>query len=33
MHVDPLPIPFIKINNDTKLDKYFIEIKLNKGPT
>ena len=33
MHVDPTLIPLIKINNDDKLDKYFITIELHRGTT
>ena len=33
IHLDPLPISLIKDNNDAKLDKYCVEIKLHRDPT
>ena len=32
VHVDQPPIPLIKINNDDKLDKYSVKIKLRRDP-
>ena len=32
-HIEPHPIPLIKINNDEKLDIYFVKIQLCRGPT
>ena len=31
-HVDPPPIPLIKIEHDNKSDKYFVKIKICKDP-
>ena len=33
MQVEPPLISLIKINNDEKLDKYFVQIKLRRDPT
>ena len=33
VHVEPPPIPLIKINNDDKSDKYFVNIKFRSDPT
>ena len=33
MHVEPHPIPLIKIKNDVKLDKDYVKIKLCRDPT
>ena len=33
VHLDPTPIPLIKIKNNEKQDKYFVEIKLRRDPT
>ena len=33
MLVEPPPIPLISGNNDTKLNKYSVKIKLHKDPT
>ena len=32
VHVDPPPIPLIKVKNDDKPDKYFVKIKLRRVP-
>ena len=32
VHVDPHPVPLIKINNNDKSDKYFVKIKLHRDP-
>ena len=32
VHVEPPPIPMIKGNNDDKLDKYLVKIKLRRDP-
>ena len=33
VHVDPTPIPLIKINNKEKSDKYFVNIQFCRDPT
>ena len=33
MHLDPPPIPLIKINHDNKLDKDFVKLKLCRNLT
>ena len=33
MHVEPLPITLIKSKNNTKSDKYCVQIKLHREPT
>ena len=33
LHVEPPPIPLIKSKIDTQSDKYFVKIKLRRGPT
>ena len=32
IHVEPPPTPLIKIKNGDKSDKYFVKIKLRRGP-
>ena len=32
VQVEPLPIPLIKIKNDEKSDKYFVNIKFRRNP-
>ena len=33
LHVDPPPIPLIKINHNDKLENDFVKIKLRRDPT
>ena len=33
VHVEPPPIPLIKIKNDEKLDKYCVKNKFHRYPT